>query len=251
MSNHHRRDTITHGVALTLYPIFLGFAPVLGKFALNGQSDPFTVAALRTLAAAGMLWIIYLLFWRKYIYIYPAGLLGCIVIGTVNGIGSLFYYNGLSYLNASVAQLLNATYLIFVVILAAVDGQKLNGRTVLRVILAFTAVAIITQGQAAGGLNWHGIGLMIGNAILFAGTFMLGQRVTYEMPSTGCLVRDDHNGCGGCHSANYHQSDLDAADTRSTRRDCSTWHYNRPLAAVDVLRYQEVRQSANGIDWHH
>lgn len=183
MSNHHRRDTITHGVALTLYPIFLGFAPVLGKFALNGQSDPFTVAALRTLAAAGMLWIIYLLFWRKYIYIYPAGLLGCIVIGTVNGIGSLFYYNGLSYLNASVAQLLNATYLIFVVILAAVDGQKLNGRTVLRVILAFTAVAIITQGQAAGGLNWHGIGLMIGNAILFAGTFMLGQRVTYEMPS--------------------------------------------------------------------
>lgn len=169
-------------IALTLYPVFLGMAPVLGKLALNGQADPFSIAALRTIAAAAILWIIYLIFWRQYIFIYPAGLLGCVMVGTVNGIGSLFYYNGLNYLDASVAQLLNSTYLIFVVILAAADGHKLTRRTLLRAFLALIAVAFITQG-VQGEFNWFGVGLMIGNAILFAGTFILSQRVLYEMPA--------------------------------------------------------------------
>ncbi|MCS6871462.1 MAG: DMT family transporter [Anaerolineae bacterium] len=171
-----------HLIALALYPTFLGMAPVLGKLALNGQADPFTIAALRTVAAAAILWTIYLVFWRKYIFIYPAGLLGCVIVGTVNGIGSLFYYNGLNYLDASVAQLLNSTYLIFVVVLAAADGHKLTQRTVLRAFLAFVAVVLITQGVQRQ-FNWFGVALMIGNAILFAGMFILSQRVLYEMPA--------------------------------------------------------------------
>jgi drug/metabolite transporter (DMT)-like permease len=169
-------------LTLVLYPVFLGMAPVFGKMAYNGGSDPFTVAALRTVASASILWITYLLFWRQYIYIYPAGLLGCVVVGTVNGIGSLFYYNGLHYLNASVAQLLNATYLIFMVILAWVSGQPLTPRTIIRAVLALLAVILITQGFT-GQFSWLGAGLMIGNALLFAGTFILSQRVLYEMPS--------------------------------------------------------------------
>src|SRR5260221_3785016 len=109
--------------AALLSPFFLGMAPVLGKLAYLGGADPFTVAATRTVVAAVFLWIVYLFFGRRFIYIYPAGLLGCVVIGTVNGIGSLFYYNGLQYLSASVVQLLNATYLIFVVILARLGGH--------------------------------------------------------------------------------------------------------------------------------
>jgi len=169
-------------IALTLYPIFLGCAPVLGKMALTGGSDPFTVAALRTVAAAGIMWLAYLLFWRRFIFIYPAGMLGCVVVGAVNGIGSLFYYNGLSYLNASVAQLLNSTYLIFVMLLSLAAGQRVTKRMFLRAALALLAVTLITGG-VAGQINWLGAGLMIGNALLFAGTFLLGQRVLYEMPS--------------------------------------------------------------------
>lgn len=63
------RPSLRSLVALTLYPIFLGMAPVLGKAALNGEADPFTIAALRTVAAAAILWVIYLIFWRKYIFI--------------------------------------------------------------------------------------------------------------------------------------------------------------------------------------
>lgn len=166
-----------------LSPVFLGMAPVLGKAAIAGGSDPFTVAAVRTTLAAAILWVVYLLFARRYIYIFPAGLLGCVVVGTVNGIGSLMYYGGLGTLNnASVAQLLNSSYIVFMVILARFSGQPLSQRTIARVLLTVLAIMLLTGGLQ-GSANWLGIGLMIGNAILFAGTLMLSQRVLYEMPS--------------------------------------------------------------------
>jgi drug/metabolite transporter (DMT)-like permease len=166
-----------------LSPIFLGMAPVLGKAAIMGGSEAFTVAAVRTVLAAVILWVVYLAFARQYIFIFPAGLLGCVVVGTVNGIGSLMYYGGLATLkNASVAQLLNSSYLVFVVILARFSGQPLTRRTLTRVGLTMIAILFLTGGFQ-GGADWFGIGLMIGNAILFAGTVVLSQRVLYEMPS--------------------------------------------------------------------
>lgn len=173
-----RRNSL---IAALSSPVFLGLAPVLGKLALRGGSDPFTVAAVRTALAAGILWIVYVIFWRKYIYIYPAGFLGCAVVGTVNGIGSLMYYNGLHRLDASIAQLLNGTYLIFVVLMVRLGGQSLSWRTGFRVLLAFSGVLLITGG-VQGEIDWLGVGLMLGNALLFAGTVVLSQRVLWEMP---------------------------------------------------------------------
>jgi drug/metabolite transporter (DMT)-like permease len=165
-----------------LSPLFLGMAPVLGKLAYAGGSDPFTVAAVRTALAATVLWIIYAVAARPYIYIYPAGLLECAVVGAVNGIGSLMYYNGLRLVDASIAQVLNATYLVFVVIMARIGGQRLTVRTLVRVGLALCAILLLAAGGGKPN-DWLGVGLMIGNAILFAGTVILSQRVLYEMPS--------------------------------------------------------------------
>lgn len=162
-------------------PVFLGLAPIFGKLALRGGSDPFTVAAMRTALAAGLLWLFYAALGRKYIYIYPAGFLGCAVVGTINGIGSLMYYNGLYRLDASVSQLLNGFYLLFVVLLARLGGQTLTWRTSLRIMTALIGLALITGGTR-GEANWLGIGLMLSNALLFAGTIILSQRVLYEMP---------------------------------------------------------------------
>jgi len=166
-----------------LAPVFLGLAPVLGRAAFLNGSDSLTVAAFRTVVAVVLLWVSYLLFARRYIFIFPAGLLSCIVVGTVNGIGSLMYYGGLNALNnASVAQLLNASYLIFSVVLARFNGQPISRRTWFRISLMIIAILLLTGGYL-GTSNWLGVGLMLGNAILFAGTLMLSQRVLYEMPS--------------------------------------------------------------------
>ncbi|HLA43966.1 MAG TPA: DMT family transporter [Aggregatilineales bacterium] len=169
-------------LAAVISPLFLGLAPVLGKFALTGGADPFTVAALRTALVAVLLWGFYLVFWRRYIFIYPAGLIACIAIGFTNGIGSLFYYSGLDLLDASVAQLLNATYVIFVVLLTRMDGTRISVFTIMRVAVAFLGVLLITGGLS-GGSTWLGIGLMFGNALLFAGTVVMSQRILYEMPA--------------------------------------------------------------------
>lgn len=179
----HKRSRWTESLTPALLsPLFLGMAPVLGKIAYAGGSDPFTLAAVRTTLAALILWVVYLIAARRYIFIYPAGLLGCVVVGAVNGIGSLMYYNGLQLVDASIAQVLNATYLLFVIILVRLAGQRLTTRTLIRVGLTLCAVLLLAVGGGKPN-DWLGIGLMIGNAILFAGTVILSQRVLYEMPS--------------------------------------------------------------------
>lgn len=177
-----RESTLrTDLMAALLSPVFLGMAPVFGKLALRGGADPFTVAAVRTTLAAGLLWALYLVYWRKYIFIYTAGFIGCAVVGGINGIGSLMYYNGLSRLDASMSQLLNGTYLVFVVLLARLGGQSLTWRTGMRILLALFGLTLITGG-VRGEINWLGVGFMLGNALLFAGTVVLSQRILYEMP---------------------------------------------------------------------
>ncbi len=49
--NYHARES---RIAVLLSPVFLGLAPIFGKLALQGGSDPFTVAAIRTALAAGL-----------------------------------------------------------------------------------------------------------------------------------------------------------------------------------------------------
>jgi len=163
-------------------PILLGMAPIFGKLAIQADVDPFSVAALRTVIAVLLLWTIYLLFFRRFIYIYPAGLMGCIVVGTINGIGSLFYYSGLTHMNASMAQLLNGMYLPLAVLLSSSAGQKVDKRTFFRVLLAVCGLLIVT-GFGEQRTDWLGVGLMLGNALMFAGTVILSQYVLYEMPA--------------------------------------------------------------------
>ncbi len=176
------------GVAAAfLTPLMLGVAPIFGKQAIALGADPFTVAAVRTVIAVALLWIVYAIFFRKSIFIYPAGLLGCVVVGVVNGIGSLFYYSGLGLLDASLVQLLNGSYLVFAVLLSHLGGEKLDRRILIRVALACASLVMLT-GFGDKPVNWLGVGLLLGNGLMFAGTVILSQYVLYEMPpSTATL----------------------------------------------------------------
>jgi drug/metabolite transporter (DMT)-like permease len=169
-------------IATFATPLLLGVAPIFGKAAIGAGADAFTVAALRTIVAVALLWGAYSLFFRRYIFIYPAGLLGCVVIGVINGIGSLFYYGGLQYLDASMVQLINGSYLAFAILLSRIGGQRTDIRTKLRIMMAITALVVIT-GLSPTRLSFVGIGLMLANALMFAGTVILSQYVVFEMPA--------------------------------------------------------------------
>src|SRR5512143_1968992 len=93
------------GIAAALSSaILLGFAPVLGKLAINLGFSPLAAVAWRTGLAAALVLLITVIFWRRYLYIFPAGLAGCLLAGLINGTGSIFYYLALQRLPASVAQ---------------------------------------------------------------------------------------------------------------------------------------------------
>lgn len=169
-------------IASLLTPTFLGMAPIFGKMANNAGADPFTVAAVRTLVAIAILWAVYALFFRRYIQIYPAGLSGCVIVGTINGIGSLFYYSGLNLLDASLTQLLNGMYLVFALLLTRIGGERLTIQVWIRVLLALLGLLILT-GFGQGQVNWLGVGYMLASALMFAGTLIFSQYVLFEMPS--------------------------------------------------------------------
>lgn len=160
----------------------MGLTPIFGKAATLAGVDPFSLAAWRTLLAACVLWLIYVLAFRRYLYIFPAGLLGTLGVGAVNGLGSLLFYNGLTLLDVSLAQLLYMLYFVFAILLTRIYGQKTSRISRIRALVALVAVILLTGGTAATP-NWRGVAMMIGAALMYALHVVLSQRVMYEMPA--------------------------------------------------------------------
>jgi len=174
--------------AALISALFLGLAPVFGKAAMEmGKFSPLAVVALRTSLAALLLVVIIALFRRRTLYIYPAGFLGCVLAGAVNGIGSIFYYVGLSKLNASVAQMLYALYPFFVAFWLQLDKQSPSKLTGFRIVLAAISAFLLTRGDA-GYIDPWGVVFMLIAAALYALHLPINQRVLYDVPAPTVTV---------------------------------------------------------------
>lgn len=167
---------------------FLGLAPVFGKAAMGADKfSPYAVVALRTSLAALMLLLIMAIIKRQFLYIYPAGLIGCALAGVVNGIGSIFYYIGLSKLNASVAQMLYALYPFFVAFWLQLDKQTPSKLTVFRIVIAGASAFLLTQADT-GKIDLLGVFCMLIAAALYALHLPINQRVLYDVPAPTVTV---------------------------------------------------------------
>lgn len=169
-------------VSTILASFFLGWAPILGKFAYRGGVTPFTLAALRTVVAALLLWAVFILFWRREIVVSWRGLIGCISVGAVNGFGSLFYYSSLSRLDASYTALLDSTKLLWVVLFLFAAGQPLTRLTLARLGLSMVGIYLLTR-VGPGEMDWLGVTLMIASAAINGWHTVLGQWVLADVPS--------------------------------------------------------------------
>jgi len=167
---------------------FLGLAPVFGKAAMGADKfSPYAVVALRTGMAAMLLFLIMAIFKRQYLYIYPAGLIGCALAGGINGIGSIFYYVGLSKLNASVAQMLYALYPFFVAIWLRLDHQSTSRLTLVRITIALISAVLLTL-TGAGEIDGLGVLFMLISAALYAFHIPINQRVLFDVPAPTVTV---------------------------------------------------------------
>ncbi len=168
------------GVGAALFStVFLGWAPIFGKLAYGEGLSAYTVVAMRTALAAGLLWLFYFIFWRRYIRVSRSDLVGCVAVGLVNGIGSLFYYNALSRIDASLVSLINTTYTLWVVVFLAASGQPLSRFTVVGLMLAGGGVLLLTQTH--GAADPMGIMLMMAAAAFYGWHLVLGQWVTADV----------------------------------------------------------------------
>ena len=176
------------GIAAALASaVFLGFTPVFGKLAINLGISPLGVVAWRTALAALLLLAAVALFYRPFLYIFPAAFYAVVLAGIINGAGSLCYYLALDHLNAGVGQMVYSLYPFFLAVWLALDGQPLGLLTLGRMLIAALGVALLTALQP-GGANLAGILLMLGAAALYALHLPINQRVLYEVPAPTVTV---------------------------------------------------------------
>lgn len=162
--------------------LFMGLAPIFGKQAILLGLPPLAVVAARTLLAACLLLTLMLLFYRRFLYIYPAGLLGCLLAGWTNGLGSLFYYSALGRIDAGLGHLLYSLYPLFLVLWLTLDRQAPSRLTFLRLLLTLPAVYLLSQ-TGKGEIDILGVILMLVASALYALHIPINQRVLYDMPA--------------------------------------------------------------------
>ncbi len=162
--------------------ISLGMAPIFGKQAMLFGFGPLAVVFLRTGIAFLVILVLMAIFKRKFFYIYPVGLIGCVLAGVINGLGSIFYYVGLSRIDASVGQLIYSFYPIFMAFWLLLDRQPVKKLTVLRLAMALPGVVLlISMGQKS--IDLIGAFFMLISAILYALHLLINQRTLYEVPA--------------------------------------------------------------------
>jgi drug/metabolite transporter (DMT)-like permease len=158
-------------------------SPIFGRQAILLGMAPLAVVAIRTALAALLMLAVIILFYRSYLYIYPAGLLGCVFAGWINGLGSLFYYSALGRIEAGLGQLLYSFYPLFLALWFTLDNQTPSRLTLLRLGLAIPAILLLVQVDQGHTIDLVGVLLMLVASALYALHLPFNQRVLYDMPA--------------------------------------------------------------------
>lgn len=182
-SNPEKQDSQKLGFFWALLsPIFLGTIPILAKLAYDVGVPVMTLVAFRTLSAALILWVATIIFAPALIRSSTPAIVGSLIAGGINGIGSIFFYASLTQIDASLGQLINITYLIFVTVLLRLAGQSVSLLTLGRTGLAIFAIFLLTQGSI-NEPNWIGVGMMLVAALMYAIQLVLSQRIMLDIPA--------------------------------------------------------------------
>ncbi len=176
------RKHVTGTLAALSSSIFLGLTPIFGKRAILAGAPPLGVVAWRTVIATVLLFLLIRVRHPQLLQIYPLGLVGCLLAGFLNGVGSLFYYSALGRIDASLGQLLYSLYPLFVALLSWLDHLRPSKLTWIRIGLALPAVYLLTRTGTAHP-DLIGMGMMLIAAFLYALHLPINQRVLYDVPA--------------------------------------------------------------------
>lgn len=162
---------------------FMGLTPVFGKIALDTGLPPFAVAAWRTVMAAGIMGAWLARQGRHRFYIHPLGLMGALLAGGLNGLGSLFFYMSLDDLGAALGQLLFSLHPLFLLLWVWLDREPVSRLSLLRVALAVPTVYLLTRPPGVQRISFLAVAMMLTASALYALHVPVNRRVLYEAPA--------------------------------------------------------------------
>ncbi|MBN1259822.1 MAG: DMT family transporter [Anaerolineae bacterium] len=172
-----------------LSSFLLGWAPILGKLAYQAAVAPMTLAAFRTVVAALLLLFVYVLFWPRLLKLGWRDLISCLLVGAINGVGSLFYYSGLGRIDASQASLLSTLYAVWVVIFLGASGQPITRLTLLRLAASLLGAALVTAPwTSSDASSYLGAMLMVASAAINGWYIVMGQWVLADVPARSATL---------------------------------------------------------------
>ncbi len=182
MKNQAHIKGITAGLVSA---VLLGLAPVIGKLAMGGGEgfSPLFIVMFRSIVATLLLLTFLVIFKRKYLYIYPVGLVGCVLAGVLNGIGSILYYTAIARMDASIGQLIYSSYPLFVAFWLFLDRQPMRWMTIFRLLICLPGIYLLLATGHNSSIDLVGVLLMFGAAILYALHLIINQRILYEAPA--------------------------------------------------------------------
>ncbi|MGC9397508.1 MAG: DMT family transporter [Anaerolineae bacterium] len=190
LAEENERREYRRGIYSGLLGSFLlGWAPILGKLAYRAEVTSLTLAALRTLVAVGLLFLVYLVRWRSLLRLGWRDLLNCLLVGMINGIGSLFYYSGLVRIDASPASLLSTLYAVWVVIFLAAAGQAIGGLTLMRLGISLLGAVLVTSPwSTTNPSDYLGSMLLVASAAINGWYMVMGQWVLADVPARSATL---------------------------------------------------------------
>ncbi len=160
-----------------------GAMPIFAKQAYASGLDLTPLLALRFAMAAAILWALILV--RRRPLGSPRGLL----LGAALGCGGYavqagLYFAALQRIEAGLASLLVYVYPALVSVAAfALRRESPTRRNLVALVLASGGVALVLACSGAGAVDWLGIAMALGTAVLYTGYILASDRLAGETPA--------------------------------------------------------------------
>ena len=173
-----------HGVYLIVLSAFgFGVLPIFALFAYRNGLNITTLLFLRFLGAAVLFFAYLFVTGKKATVTRREGAALFVMGGVFYAMQSTLYFTSLKYISPSLTALLLYTYPIIVPLLAFAFGkERLTGRHLTAVFLSFAGLVFILGGPA-GRINFVGVAMAAGAALVYSCYIVLGNRLIQRIPS--------------------------------------------------------------------
>jgi len=172
----------TRGLLQVLLAVFcLSITPTLIKVGLSVEIDPVTLLALRLLVATVAFWLVFALFWPRYLRIDRKALAACAAVAAANSVSLLCYYLALTHIDVSVAHMIFSLYPVAVLLFLALRGERITRLSLARLGLAVVGVYLLIG--PGGHVSPVGVMLVLVAVVSYALHLTLSQWYLSEIPS--------------------------------------------------------------------